>query len=67
MAEKIRFKTTTGDKIKIKRYDLIMLLDEFIYYLKEEGIKGLGREHTIAGLIVSKKVGNAIKKFVDEL
>jgi hypothetical protein len=54
-----------GWDIKFTRYDFQMFLDEFCYFLKEEGITGLGREDMIEGFIASEKCRDAIDKFID--
>jgi len=52
-----------GQIIEGTEYSIKMLLDEFCYYLKKNGIKKLGKEDMIAGFIVNDNV----KKAIDEI
>ena len=55
-----------GHEITGSDYGLRMMLSNFCYYLKEQGITKLGREDSDAGFIESDKVRLAIDKFLEE-
>jgi len=55
-----------GHKIKCNSYSLAMLLDEFCFYLSEEGIKNLGKEIPDMGFVISDQCTEAIKKILKD-
>lgn len=55
----------TGNIIELTDYELGEFLNEFCYYLKEEGIVGMGKE-SFEGFNVSSKANKAINKFIEE-